>query len=692
MRRSSAAASSSASRGRVEESVRTRNLKASVKAYLIDPAEHLAVMKRVRAEGRGDPWRLPFAPAVARRARRRRTLPRRTTRSSCTSSCRSPIRRRPMSADIVLSGRNFVPVALVPVGNVPVMTRNGREHPRAAVVPLRGSALYSARRHVALRAGVPPAPQPGPVLNDLVLENATVFTREDVMWLLGLRIGAAAARIAGGHGRLAAPAVRSRGLHRGHRRGRPSTARPAGSRSPCARGASTTSRSSASRRRSPIRSRRAWPAPTSGKAPSTTGARWAARSSGCSRRPRARCAWAARARARATRSSSSSATAGRSSSSRSGASAATSHGRPAPARARICSARWTGSRRAWDFTGRSSIPPAPTTRSSAATSSYKFSSEETGYSFGIERLFLSRPRLFFGAEAHDLTATDDLWRLSTTEQSLVAVGFKNTFRDYYRRRGSRCTPPCAPARSTSWSRRFAGTRTSRSRTKPTSASSATTRRSGRTRRSRPATSTRSCSRTRSTAAGSRVTGSPPGSSAISSTICFAARGGRPTAGGSIGPARLAGHGAGGDYTFDRHILNARAYVPVLPRQSVAARLDHRVLGRHAADRAAASRSAASARSTGTRSRKPPANGWRSSTRSTGSIWPAARATAAAARCGRCSSSTRDESTSRSGVFDAEWLNGIGAGLQAGPFRVEFGYRLNDIPQSRQILVRLGPTF
>ena len=45
-----------------------------------------------------------------------------------------------------------------------------------------------------------------------------------------------------------------------------------------------------------------------------------------------------------------------------------------------------------------------------------------------------------------------------------------------------------------------------------------------------------------------------------------------------------------------------------------------------------------------------------------------------------------------GSSSTEWLRGIGAGLQAGPFRIEVGYRLNDMPQSRQILVRLGPTF
>jgi proteasome lid subunit RPN8/RPN11 len=53
--------------GRVEESVRTRNVRASRTAYLIDPAEHLAVMKRVRAEGRtvlGAYHSHPRSPAV----------------------------------------------------------------------------------------------------------------------------------------------------------------------------------------------------------------------------------------------------------------------------------------------------------------------------------------------------------------------------------------------------------------------------------------------------------------------------------------------------------------------------------------------------------------------------------------------------------------------------------------------------
>ena len=36
---------------------------------------------------------------------------------------------------------------------------------------------------------------------------------------------------------------------------------------------------------------------------------------------------------------------------------------------------------------------------------------------------------------------------------------------------------------------------------------------------------------------------------------------------------------------------------------------------------------------------------------------------------------------------ADWLRGVGVGLGAGGLRVEFGFRANDIPDSRQILVR-----
>ena len=66
---------------------------------------------------------------------------------------------------------------------------------------------------------------------------------------------------------------------------------------------------------------------------------------------------------------------------------------------------------------------------------YRFGSDKWGYSLGFERPLFTGPKLYVGAEVHDILASDDRWRLSMDEQSLVALGFHNTFRDYYRRRG-----------------------------------------------------------------------------------------------------------------------------------------------------------------------------------------------------------------------------------------------------------------
>ena len=67
--------------------------------------------------------------------------------------------------------------------------------------------------------------------------------------------------------------------------------------------------------------------------------------------------------------------------------------------------------------------------------SYKFARDRPGYTFGLERSLFDGSRLYVGAAVHDLTASDDAWRLSPTEQSLSSLAFKTTFRDYYRRRG-----------------------------------------------------------------------------------------------------------------------------------------------------------------------------------------------------------------------------------------------------------------
>jgi proteasome lid subunit RPN8/RPN11 len=104
--------------GWIEECVPTRNARASETAYLIDPAEHFAVVKRVRGSGRdilGAYHSHPRSPAV----------PSPTDREEAhyeeflyvIISLADPA--FPDVRGYRLNGGNFVPAVLVPVRNVP---------------------------------------------------------------------------------------------------------------------------------------------------------------------------------------------------------------------------------------------------------------------------------------------------------------------------------------------------------------------------------------------------------------------------------------------------------------------------------------------------------------------------------------------------------------------------------------------
>jgi len=71
----------------------------------------------------------------------------------------------------------------------------------------------------------------------------------------------------------------------------------------------------------------------------------------------------------------------------------------------------------------------------AAHYSYRWARHSTGYALGFERPLFGRTKVFAGGELHDLTATDDQWQVSSLEASLAAAGTRRSFRDYYRRRG-----------------------------------------------------------------------------------------------------------------------------------------------------------------------------------------------------------------------------------------------------------------
>lgn len=67
--------------------------------------------------------------------------------------------------------------------------------------------------------------------------------------------------------------------------------------------------------------------------------------------------------------------------------------------------------------------------------SIKTATGRVGYALGFEKPLLKTGTLFVGGELHDLTATDDDWRVSSLEASLAAIGPRRSFHDYYRRNG-----------------------------------------------------------------------------------------------------------------------------------------------------------------------------------------------------------------------------------------------------------------
>jgi hypothetical protein len=82
--------------------------------------------------------------------------------------------------------------------------------------------------------------------------------------------------------------------------------------------------------------------------------------------------------------------------------------------------------------------------------SYKFGPDRPGYGMGLERPFFADGILQIGGSIQDMTASDDRWRLSQDEQSLVVFGFRNTFRDYYRRKGYQLHAAVRPFANHEW--------------------------------------------------------------------------------------------------------------------------------------------------------------------------------------------------------------------------------------------------
>jgi len=325
--------------------------------------------------------------------------------------------------------------------------------------------------------------------------------------------------------------------------------------------------------------------------------------------------------------------------------------------------------------------------------SYKFSRDDAGYSVGFQQRLVARPKIFFGAEIHDLTASDDFWRLTTTEQSIVALTFQNTFRDYYRRKGLQGFAAVMPNQHQELI-------VSIRRDDHLSLDNATDysffrdddEHQFRPNPPIPGGALRSVVIAYTFDSRGQLDRDPETAftSHLLDDLYRANR--RQAYGWRVDwTSEIAGHGLGGDYEFDRHILNGRAYVPLSPRQLLSGRA---VLGFSGGDLPPERTFAIGGIGT--------IHGYRfKETAGDGMALFNAQYRLDLGEGGR---PERESGFSLFAFYDAgrivdplpnqrsDWLQGTGVGVQAGIVRVEFGYRLDAIPKSLQVLVRLSPTF
>jgi hypothetical protein len=322
----------------------------------------------------------------------------------------------------------------------------------------------------------------------------------------------------------------------------------------------------------------------------------------------------------------------------------------------------------------------------SGSASYKFARDEPGYTLGLERPILSRPKLFAGGELFDLTATDDGWRLSVLEQSLVALAFKDTFRDYYRRRGHQLHVALRPRPSHEI---IAAWRDERHEPLVNATDYSFFRDDHVFRPNRPGAS----GDLRAVLLGYSWDSTGWDAESLGETYrrhqldsLYGAFAGHDHGWRVDWTSELATEGLGGQFDYTRHIGHVRARAEVSPRQTVAARLITGLSsGTLPPERQFALGGLGSVRgysfkeSVGERMALVNLEYW-----------------AALTRAGRL----------RGGVFfdagrvfepigDAPggWLRGIGLGLGFGrDFRLDFGWRLDDIPDSLQLTVRLRRPF
>ncbi|MGH9312109.1 MAG: BamA/TamA family outer membrane protein [Vicinamibacterales bacterium] len=318
---------------------------------------------------------------------------------------------------------------------------------------------------------------------------------------------------------------------------------------------------------------------------------------------------------------------------------------------------------------------------------YKFARESAGYSVGFERPIVGSfegPRVYVGAEAHEITATDDAWRLSTLEQSVVALTFANTFRDYHNRQGYQIH---AAYRANPAQEIFTAWRADAHEPLVNTADYSVFRDGELFRPNQQA----AAGDLRAVVLAYTLDTRGLEQESLERTYerhmftsLFGTTGRRTPGIRFEWTSELAPEGLGGDFDFTRHIVNARGYAQF-------GKHGFRVRGLAG----------------GSSGVLPPQRQF--ALGGIGSVHGYSFKEAAGEGMFLFNAEYRLGSRSPGGArlvafFDAgrvwqpiagsrdDWLKGIGGGFEIGEFRVEFGWRLDDIPKSLQVLVRFGPTF
>jgi hypothetical protein len=316
---------------------------------------------------------------------------------------------------------------------------------------------------------------------------------------------------------------------------------------------------------------------------------------------------------------------------------------------------------------------------------YKVSSEKGAFAAGGERPFFGGARLFVGGDVHDLTTSDDLWRIEPMEQALVAVGFKNTFRDYYRRRGVQLFTVFRPGDNNEFT---VMARWDRHQPLPNATDYSFFRDDTEFRPNPPVPD----QHVNALVFGYTFDTRPLSGVGRDATFRRHLKddlfgfSDRQRPGLRLEwTSEIAGHAMDGDTQFDRHVLNLRGYLGLTSHTMLTGRgLFGFSNGTLPPERQFALGGIGSV------------HGYKFKEQAGGTGMVLLNAEYRIDLLPH-----RENGLSPLGLFvfydagkinGASWLNGTGVGLGQGNLRIEFGFRANDIPNSRQILVRFTPTF